>query len=102
MHNLRLDGLLTLIAMIYGLLHEMINLNPYHEQLHELVELFDMQKATASLTEIRKMIHMIMKYLLQQNFSGTGVFLTFLNYYSFLTDQQRVPKILCSTILLTV
>ena len=46
--NLRLDGLLTLIAITDGNLGGLMNLTRYPEQMRENVRKFDLKKATAS------------------------------------------------------
>ena len=70
--NLRLDGLLKKIAMLYGMLGGLINLTHYPEQMKEKVRKFNMKKSTASWTKIRDLRHTLIEYLLQQNCSGTG------------------------------
>ena len=44
--NLRLDGLLTLIAKTHGNLGGLMNLTRYPEQMRENVKRFDVKKAT--------------------------------------------------------
>ena len=46
--NLRLDGLLTLIAITYGNLGDLMNLTRYLEQMREIVRKFDVKRATDS------------------------------------------------------
>ena len=55
--NLRLDGLLTLIAMTYGKLVEFITLTRYPGQMRENVTKFDLQRATSSWTKTRDLSH---------------------------------------------
>ena len=44
--NLRLYGILTLIAITHGNLGGLMNLTPYPEQMRENVRRFDVKKAT--------------------------------------------------------
>ena len=46
--NLRLDGLLTLIAIMHGNLVGLMNLNRYPEQMKEKVGKFDIKRSTDS------------------------------------------------------
>ena len=46
--NLRLDGLLTLIAIMHGNLVGLMNLNRYPEQMKENVKKFDIKRSTDS------------------------------------------------------
>ena len=70
--NLRLDGLLTLIAITHGNLGGLMNLTRYPEQMRENVRKFDVKKATDSWNQIRDLRHTLIQYLLQQNRFGTG------------------------------
>ena len=70
--NLRLDGLLTLIAITHGNLGGLMNLTPYSVQMREDVRRFDVKKATDSWNKIRDLRHTLIQYLLQQNRFGTG------------------------------
>ena len=70
--NLRLDGLLTLIAITHGNLGGLMNLTRYPEQMRENVRKFDVKRPTDSWTKIRDMRHTLIGYLLQQNDFGTG------------------------------
>ena len=70
--NLRLDGLLTLIAITHGNLGGLMNLTRYPEQMRENVRKFDVKKATDSWNKIRDLRHTLIQYLLQQNRFGTG------------------------------
>ena len=70
--NLRLDGLLTLIAITHGNLGGLMNLTRYPEQMRENVRKFDVKRATDSLNKIRDLRHTPIQYLLQQNRFGTG------------------------------
>ena len=70
--NLRLDGLLTLIAKTHGNLGGLINLTRYPEQMRENVRKFDVKRATDSWNKIRDLRHTFIQYLLQQNRFGTG------------------------------
>ena len=69
--NLRLDGLLTLIAITHGNLGGLMNLTRYPEQMRENVRRFDVKRPTDSWTKIRHMRHTLIGYLLQQNDFGT-------------------------------
>ena len=66
--NLRLDGLLTLIAITHGNLGGLMKLTRYPEQLIENVKKFDEKKATGSWNKIRDLI----QYLLHQKRFETG------------------------------
>ena len=46
--NLRLDGLLTLIAITHGNLGGLVNLTRYLEQMRENVRKFDVKRSTDS------------------------------------------------------
>ena len=70
--NLRLDGLLTLIAITHGNLGGLMKLTRYPEQMIENVKKFDVKKATDSWNKIRDLRHTLIQYLLQQNRFGTG------------------------------
>ena len=70
--NLRLDGLLTLIAITHGNLGGLMNLTRYPEQLRENVRIFEVKNATDSWNKIRYLGHTLIQYLLQQNRFGTG------------------------------
>ena len=70
--NLRLDGLLTLIAITHGNLGGLMNLTRYPEQMRENVRNVDVKKATDSWNKIRDLRHTLIQYLLQQNRFGTG------------------------------
>ena len=70
--NLRLDGLLTLIARTHGNLGRLMNLTRYPEHMRENVRRFDVKRATNSWTKIRELRHTHIQYLLQQNRFGTG------------------------------
>ena len=69
--NLRLDGLLTLIAITHGNLGGQMKLTRYPEQMIENVKKFDVKKATDSWNKIRDLRHTIIQYLLQQSRFGT-------------------------------
>ena len=71
-HNLRLDGLLLLIASKHGKLGGLMNLTRYPEQMRENVRRFDVKKATSSWNKIRDLRHTLIQYLLHQNRFGTG------------------------------
>ena len=70
--NLRLDGLLTLIAITHGNLGGLMILTRYPEQMRENVRRFDVKKATDSWNKIRDLRHTLIQYLLHQNRFGTG------------------------------
>ena len=70
--NLRLDGLLTLIAITHGHLGGLMKLTRCPEQMRERVRKLDMKKSTDSRNKIRDLIHTLIQYLLQQNRFGTG------------------------------
>ena len=70
--NLRLDGLLTLIAITHGNLGELRNLTRYPEQMRENVRRFDVKRPTDSWTKIRDLRHTLIQNLRQQNRFGTG------------------------------
>ena len=70
--NLRLDGLLTLIAMTYGRLGDLLVLLRYPEQLQGPSREFNAQLETASLRKMKDWRTLLLQYLLQQNRSVTG------------------------------
>ena len=70
--NLRLDGLLTLIAITHGNLRGLMILARCPEQMKETVRNLDMKKSTDSWNKIRDLRHTLIQYLLQQNRFGTG------------------------------
>ena len=70
--NLRLDGLLTLIAITHGNLGGLVKLTRYPEQMIGDVKKFDVKKATDSWKKIRDLRHTLIQYLLQQNCFRTG------------------------------
>ena len=70
--DLRLDGLLTLIAMTYGRLGDLLVLLRYPEQLHETSREINAQLETASLKKKKDRRILLLQYLLQQNMSVTG------------------------------
>ena len=51
--NLRLDGLLTLIAITHGNLGGLMSLTRYPKQMKENVRKFDMKRSTDSLIKVR-------------------------------------------------
>ena len=57
--NLRLDGLLTLIAITHGNLGGLMNLTRYQEQMSKNVKKFDMNRSTDSWNKIRDMRYLI-------------------------------------------
>ena len=70
--RLRLDGLLTLIAITHGNLGGLMKLTRCPEQMKEKVRKLDTKKATDSWNKIRDLRHTLIQYLLQQNHFGTG------------------------------
>ena len=70
--NLRLDGLLTLIAITHGNLGGLMKLARCPEQMKERVRNLDMKKSTDSWNKIRDLRHTLIQYLLQKNRFGTG------------------------------
>ena len=70
--NLRLDGLLTLIAIAHGNLGGLMKLTRYPEQMIVDSKKFDVKKATDSWNKIRHLRHTFIQYLLHQNRFGTG------------------------------
>ena len=65
--DLRLDGLLTLIAMTYGRLGDLLVLLRYPEQLQGTNREFNAQLETASLKKMKNWRILLLQYLLQQN-----------------------------------
>ena len=63
--SLRLDGLLTLIAIRHGKVGGLINLTHYPKKMRENVKKFDMKRSTDSWSEIRDLRHTLIQYLLQ-------------------------------------
>ena len=70
--NLRLGGLLTLIAITHRKLGELTTLTRYPEQMEENMKMFDMKRSTESWTKVRDLRHTLIQNLLQQNRLGTG------------------------------
>ena len=70
--DLRLEGLLTLIAMTYGRLGDLLVLLRYPEQLLGTSREFNAQLETASLRKMKDWRTLLLQYLLQQNRSVTG------------------------------
>ena len=70
--NLRLAGVLTLIAITHGNLGRLMNLTRYPEQTRENVRKFDVKRSIDSWTKIKVQRHTLIQYLLQQNRFGTG------------------------------
>ena len=70
--DLRLDGLLTLIAMTYGRLGDLLVLLRYPEQLQGTSRKFNAQLETAWLKKMKDWRILLLQYLLQQNRSVTG------------------------------
>ena len=70
--NLRLDGILTLIAITHGNLGGLMNLTRYPEQMRENFRRFDKKRSIDSWNKIRDMRHTLIQNLLQQNRFGTG------------------------------
>ena len=70
--NLRLDWLLTLIAITHGNLGGLMKLTRYPEQMIGDVKKFDVKKATDSWNKIRDLRHTRIQYILLQNCFGTG------------------------------
>ena len=70
--DLRLDGLLTLIAMTYGRLGDLLVLLRYPEQLQGASRAFKAQLETASFRKMKDWRILLLQYLLQQNRSFTG------------------------------
>ena len=63
--NLRLDGILTLIAITHGNLGGLMNLTRYPEQMRDNARKFDVKKATDPWNKIRDLRHTLIQYLLQ-------------------------------------
>ena len=59
--NLRLDGLLTLIAITHGNLGGLMNLTRYSEQMKENVRKFDAKRSTDSWNKIRDLRHTLIQ-----------------------------------------
>ena len=70
--NLRLDGLLTIIAITHGKLRGLISLTRYPEQMRKNVRKFDLKRSTDSSTKKRDLRYTLIQYLLQQNRFGRG------------------------------
>ena len=70
--DLRLDGLLTLIAMTYGRLGDFLVLLRYPEQLQGASREFNAQLETASFRKMKDWRILLLQYLLQLNRSVTG------------------------------
>ena len=70
--DLRLDGLLTLIAMTYGRLGDLLVLLRYPEQLQGASREFNAQLETASFRKMKDWRILLLQYLLQQNRIFTG------------------------------
>ena len=70
--DLRLDGLLTLIAITHRKLGGSMNLTSYPEQMRENVRKFEVKRSTDSWNKITDLRHTHIQYLLQQNRFGTG------------------------------
>ena len=70
--DLRLDRLLTLTAMTYGRLGDLLVLLRYPEQLQGTSREFNPQLETASLKKLKDWRILLLQYLLQQNRSITG------------------------------
>ena len=70
--NLRLDALLTLIAITHGNLGVLMKLTRCPEQMRERARNLDMKKSTDSWNKIGDLRHTLIQYLLQQNCFGTG------------------------------
>ena len=70
--DLRFDGLLTLIAMTYGRLRDLLVLLRYPAQLQGTSREFNAQLEIASLKKMKDWRILLLQYLLQQNRSITG------------------------------
>ena len=70
--GLRLDGLLTLIAMTYGRLGDLFLLLRFPEQLQGASREFNAQLETASYRKMKDWRILLLLFLLQQNRSVTG------------------------------
>ena len=62
--NLRLDGLLTLIAITHGNLGGLMNLTRYPEQMRENARKFNVKRSTDSWNKIRDFRQTLIQYLL--------------------------------------
>ena len=63
---LRLDGLLTLIAITHGNSGGLMNLTGYPEHMREKVRKFDVKRSTDSWKKIRDFRHTLIQYLLRK------------------------------------
>ena len=70
--DLRLDGLLTLIAMTYGRLGNLLVLLRYAEQIQGASREYNAQLETALFRKMKDWKILLLQYLLQQNWSFTG------------------------------
>ena len=70
--DLRLDGLLILVAMTYGRLGDLLVLLRYPKQLQGTSRDFNAQLETASLRKMKDWRTLLLQYLLQQNRSVMG------------------------------
>ena len=70
--NLRLDGLLTLIAITRETLGGLINSTRYPEQMRENVKKFEKKRSSDASTQIRDLRHILIQYFPQKNRFGTG------------------------------
>ena len=70
--NLRLEGILTLIAITHRNLGGLMNLTGYPKKMKENVKNFNIKRSTDSWTKVRDLRHTLIQYLLQQNRFGTG------------------------------
>ena len=70
--SLRLDGLLTLIAITHGNVGGLMNLTRYPEQMKENVRNFDVERSTDSWNKIIDLRRTHIQYPLQLNRFGTG------------------------------
>ena len=70
--EMRLDGLLTLIAMTYGRLGDLLVLLRYLEQLQGASGEFNAQLETASFRKMKDWRILLLQYLLQKNSNFTG------------------------------
>ena len=68
--NLRVDGLLTLIAITHGSLGGLMKLTRCPEQMRERVRNLNMKKSTDSWNKIRDLRHTLIQNFLQQNRFG--------------------------------
>ena len=90
-YNLRLDGLLTLIAIMHGILGGLMNLTRYPEQLRENVRRFDVKQPTGSWTRKRDLRRTLIQYLLQKNRFGTRNYETNQNPFKLRVDNRALP-----------